>query len=104
MGNFPGFSPFGLFLTGIQTAQLAVEAQTVITLRLLGMAGLWPVSRTEMQRMWTEKPSAFVQSGGAATMAAMTGKRPDQIMDAAIKPLRAKTRANSRRLSRRKRI
>lgn len=92
-------TPLGLWLAGIGTAHMLVEAQTTITLRLLGMAGLWPVSRTEGQRMLTEKPGAFVESAGAAITAAMTGKRPDQVMAAALKPIRKKTRANSRRLS-----
>lgn len=90
-----------MWLTGVQMMHLTMETQAVITMRLLGMAGFWPVSRTETQRMWAEKPGAFVESGGAAVMAAMQGKRPDQIADAAIRPLRRKTRANTRRLSKR---
>lgn len=92
-------TPLGLWLAGIGTAQMLVEAQTTVALRLLGMAGLWPVSRSEGVRMLREKPGAFVEAAGAATLAAMTGKRPDQVMAAALKPIRKKTRANSRRLS-----
>lgn len=90
-----------MWLTGVQMMHLAAETQAVIAMRMLGMVGFWPVSRTEAQRMWAEKPGAFVEAGGAAAMAAMQGKRPDQIADAAIRPLRKKTRANSRRLAKR---
>ncbi len=85
---------------GVQSAQLLVEAQTVMALRMLGMAGLWTVSPAESTRMVFEKPDAFIRSASAATGAMLAGKRPDQVAAAAIKPLRRKTRANSRRLTR----
>ena len=85
---------------GVQTAQMMAEAQMVMTMRLLGMAGFWAVPPSENFRMITEKPDAFVRSAFAASTAAMEGKRPDQVAQAAIKPLRRKTRANSKRLRR----
>ncbi len=92
---------FRLWTLGLQTMWLAAEAQTVIALRLWGMAGLWPVSPSETTRMVAEKWPAFAQSAGAAGAAMMKGHGPDRIAAAALRPLRRRTRANSRRLSRR---
>lgn len=88
------------YALSVQSAQMALEAQTVVALRLLGMAGLWAVPHADDMRMVLEKPDAFVRSATAASQAMLSGKRPDQIATAAIKPLRRKTRANARRLTR----
>ena len=84
--------------TGLQASFLLAESQTVIGLRLLGMAGMWHVPKTENSRMVQEKVPAFAASAMAASYAAMNGRRPDQIMHAANHPLRRKTISNSRRL------
>lgn len=91
---------WGFWSVGVHTAQMMLEAQTVMTLRLLGMAGIWTTAPTESVRMVLEKPGAFIRAASSATEAAISGKRPDQIAEAAIRPLRRKTRANSRRLAR----
>lgn len=91
---------FGMWSVGLQTAQMMFEAQTVMTLRILGMAGVWGTAPAESVRMVLEKPDAFIRSASSATEAMMTGKRPDQIAEAALKPLRHKTKANARRLRR----
>ncbi|MXQ07709.1 antifreeze protein [Alphaproteobacteria bacterium GH1-50] len=88
---------------GMRTAQMLAEANTVIAMRSLGAFGLWPVAAGEARRMWMEKPGAFVESAGRATTAMVQLKRPDQIVDAALKPIGRKTRSNSRRLSKRRR-
>ncbi|MDT0682738.1 antifreeze protein [Roseicyclus sp. F158] len=82
-----------------QSMLLAQEAQMVIAYRTLGAAGLWPVTAGENSRMVSEKGPAFTASAMAASMAAMTGKRPDEIMTAAIRPLRKETSRNAKRLS-----
>jgi hypothetical protein len=79
---------------------MMAEAQTVVALRLWGMAGLWPTRPVETTRMVTEKWPAFLQSAGAAGAAAMKGHPPHRIAEAALRPIRRKTRANSRRLAR----
>lgn len=94
-------TPYDLFRTGSEIALMAVEAQSVIALRLMGLSGLWSVTPRESLRMVSEKGPAFRDASMAAVAAAMGGKRPDEIVDAAVKPLRRKTRANVRRLSRR---
>lgn len=93
-------TPFQLWTLGLQTGVMMAEAQTVMLLRLWGMAGLWPVSPTETTRMVTEKWPAFMAAYGAAGAAAMKGHGPHRIASAALRPIARKTRANSRRLAR----
>ncbi len=80
---------------------MMAEAQTVIGLRTLGMAGILPAKDSENSRMVSEKVAAMTQSLNAAGKAALAGKRPDEVALAAIRPLGRKTRANAKRLSRR---
>ena len=75
------------------------EAQAVIAYRTFGMMGLWPVTATENDRMVSEKMPAFVAAAQAASLAAMTGKSPDKIMSAWLRPIGGKTRSNQKRLS-----
>ena len=89
---------FGWWGLSIRAVQMMTEAQVVIAYRMMGMAGVWPVSASENARMVSEKVPAFITASGAATAAAMSGKRPDQILEAALRPIGLKTRANSRRL------
>jgi hypothetical protein len=77
-----------------------VETQMVMAYRVMGMAGLWAVAPGENQRMVAEKGPAFAAAALAASRAAMAGRRPDQIMNAWVRPLRRKTRSNARRLGR----
>ena len=95
--------PLAYWTLGVRTAQMMFEAQSVVTFRLLGMAGGWPVSPTENTRMVIEKGPAFFRAYGAAATAAAKGKRIDQIAEAALKPISRKTRANAKRLSRSRR-
>lgn len=88
-----------IWRTNMAFLSLAAEAQTVITLRTLGMLGLWNVGPTENQRMVSEKTDAFAKSARATTAAIGRGARPDQIALAGIKPLRQKTRPNVARLT-----
>lgn len=86
---------------GFEMFHLASEAQSIVAMRFLGMSGLWNVKPTENARMVAEKPAAFARSAGEAMKAAMDGRRPDQVVAAAVRPLRNKTKANVARLSRR---
>ena len=92
--------PIAYWVLGIRTAQMIVEAQAVIAFRVAGMAGGWPVSPSENTRMFFEKGPAFMRAYGDATVAAMRGKRPDEIASAALQPISRKTRSNAKRLSR----
>ena len=78
---------------------LALEAQAVVNMRLLGMSGLWPVGRNENKKMVSEKPPAFTKAALAAAKKAASGGRPDQILAVAVKPLTQSARANRKRLA-----
>jgi hypothetical protein len=91
-------TPFALWTSAFAAARMMTEAQFVIALRLAGMAGLWTLAPGETARMVTEKQRAFAESAVALTAAAAGGRRPEQILDAAVRPLGRRTRANSRRL------
>ncbi|QFT58780.1 hypothetical protein FIU94_08075 [Sulfitobacter sp. THAF37] len=80
------------------TVLLALEAQTVMTLRLMAIGGLIPQKSGENDRMVAEKLPALTKSGIAAGKAMMKGQRPDQVMSAALTPLRRRVRANRKRL------
>ena len=81
------------------TARMLVEAQTVIGLRMLGMAGVLTPAPGETARMVAEKRSAFSAAGMAATRAAMAGRGPLGAYGAALAPVGRRTRANARRLT-----
>ena len=85
-------TPADMMGAWMNMSMLMVETASVMTMRMMGMAGLWSVTKSENDRMVSEKSSA---------MATMRGKRPDEVMNAAVKPLRRKTRANARRLGKR---
>ena len=80
---------------------LMAETQAVMTMRVLGMAGVWSVTPAETRRMIAEKAPAVAASATAAGRAMLAGQSPDRIALAAIKPLRRKTGSNTRRLARR---
>ena len=86
----------------LATARMLTEAQTVIGLRMLGMAGVLPASGGENLRMVTEKQKAFSEAGIAATRAVMRGGTPVAAMEAALKPIGRATSANARRLGKRR--
>ncbi|MEY8839796.1 hypothetical protein AB9K41_12300, partial [Cribrihabitans sp. XS_ASV171] len=67
---------------------------------MLGMGGLWAAPRTETTRMVAEKQLAFAAAGRKAFAAIATGKSADVVLMATARPLRRKTRANSKRLTR----
>ncbi|MEM8850090.1 MAG: antifreeze protein [Pseudomonadota bacterium] len=81
-----------------RTAEMMLDAQTVVGLRMLGMAGVRPTDPDENLRMVTEKQTAFTQSGIATLGAMLAGKTPIQTYDLALAPIGRTTRENSRRL------
>ena len=85
----------------LQIGWLMTEAQSVVTMRMLGLAGVWSVSPYERQRMLSEKAHAFAKSLTDAQRAAITGQSPDKITAAALKPIRQTARANRKRLAKR---
>lgn len=95
-----GTSPLAFWTAGMAMTRMAGEAQMVIGMRMLGMAGLWTVSPGENARMVSEKQTAFLDSGAAAMKAALSGRGAAGVMQAATAPLKRKTGANLRRLAR----
>ncbi len=92
-------SPFDYLRTASTFWTLAAEAQTVITLRTLGMMGLWNTGTGENERMVSEKTEAFTQSVLASAHAMVRGHTPDQIAMAGMRPLQRKTKSNVARLT-----
>lgn len=93
-------APNDMMRTGLQLSMLAWEAQMVVAMRMMGMAGLWSVLPSEDRRMVTEKPAAFAAAATAASVQAMSG-RPDRALEAWTRSLRRETGGNLRRLVRR---
>ena len=86
----------------MELSGLLVETQIVMAYRTLGMLGLWAVAPGENTRMISEKGPAFADAAVAASRAALSGRRPDEVLGAWMKPLRRQTRSNARRLGRRR--
>ena len=97
----PYLNPGVYWASAMQFGLLAVEAQAVIGMRLLGMVGLWSVTGSENRRMVDEKAVALTKSMTNASAALLTGQTPNKIAEAAMRPLRQKTRSNYRRLAKR---
>jgi len=96
-------NPFQTWRSTLAFWSMMAEAQTVIALRTMGMMGVLPASPRENHTMMAEKGPAFVESALAAGAAAMAGKTPDQIAQAAIRPIARRTGANVKRLTKPKR-
>ncbi|WP_343502698.1 antifreeze protein [Alloyangia pacifica] len=80
---------------------LGAEAQSVMTYRMLGFAGMWSVPSTEVYRMTAEKGPAFMQAWSQASAAMMRGAPAPVVINAFSRPLEVKARRNRKRLSRR---
>jgi len=93
--------PFNIWRTSAELGTLAMETQAVITMRMMGMAGLWPVEKSENELMMSEKQPAFAKAAMAATAVAMKGGRVDEVVSAATKSLTTKARSNRKRLVKR---
>lgn len=91
---------FDVTLTAAQFIAMAAEAHMIITYRTLGILGLWPVNAGENTHMILEKPAAMAQSAEAWLRSGLQGERPDQMLSAALSPVRARTKDNAERLAR----
>ena len=93
--------PLTIWRNAFELSMMAAEAQSVIAMRLWGMAGIWSVTPNENTRMVAEKTDAVTRAVTQASMAAMRGQSPERVAYAAIEPMRRKTRANAKRLAKR---
>lgn len=96
----PPFSPFNLMRLSMNTAVMLTQAQSVIAMRMMGMAGVWSVSPGENARMISEKMRAGMKAGAAAQKSALSGGSATDIAEAALAPVKRATAANARRLTR----
>ena len=97
----PYQSLFAMWQPAVQTWMMLAEAQSIIGMRVLGMAGLWPVATSENQRMVNEKGSAWLASALAGQQAMLRLASPAEVSLAMVQPVRRVTKANARRLSQR---
>ena len=92
---------FGLWRNWLDAARLGLEAQHVIALRMMHVAPGGTRAALEVQRMVSEKASAFLAAQAAATAALVTGQSFATAARRAAAPYRSRVRANRRRLTRR---
>ena len=76
-----------------ESSLLGLEAQRVIALRMMALAGGGSRAQAEAQRMITEKLFALIRGGSMLT----AGKPPTSV----VRHYRSRVGANERRLSRR---
>lgn len=91
--------PFGPWRAGIAFWTMMAEAQAVVAIRVLGMWGVIPASPRERRTMVAEKGPAFARAALAAGRAAAEGRPPLAVLEASVRPLGRRTRANVRRLT-----
>lgn len=91
--------PFKPWRSAFAVWRVMAEAQVVMSLRVLGMMGVLPASPRENRTMAAEKGPAFARVAVAAGAAALAGKGPDGIAEAAVRPVRRRTSANVKRLT-----
>jgi hypothetical protein len=94
-------TPLEMLRLSLQTGVMMAEAQMVIAMRVMGMAGMWRVTPGENSRMVNEKLHAGVQSAAAATRIAMSGGSISDVAHAALRPVRRATKSNVNRLAKR---
>jgi hypothetical protein len=78
---------------------MMAEAQWVMSIRMMGLAGVLPLTQAERQRMVAEKGPAFARAWSDAAAAAQAGHSAERVLLAAVKPIGRRTRANARRLT-----
>ena len=83
-----------------QTAMLAFEAQSVIALRLMRIAGGGALARSEATRMVTEKVQALGEAQAVAAVGSLTGRKRRHIAKKVVGVYKKRVRGNRRRLAR----
>jgi hypothetical protein len=85
---------------GLRAWQIGLEAQSVIALRMLRLAGGGARAEMEAARMVTEKIVAAGEAQVAAATAIMRGRKEHVVAGKALGAYGKRVRANKRRLSR----
>jgi hypothetical protein len=91
------FNPW-LALT-FQASRLAWDAQGVITLRLMRLAGGGAAAQSEASGMITEKVAAFLEAQAVTTAAVLKGSSGAHTVKRVLNIYKKNVRANKRRLS-----
>jgi hypothetical protein len=81
--------------------QLGFEAQSVVALRMMRIAGGGVRGQTEARRMVAEKIAAVTEAQTTAVSAIMKGSKDTVVGSKVLRVLNKRVRANKRRLSRR---
>ncbi len=81
--------------------QLGIDAQNVMTLRMMRLASGGTRAQNEMTRLVVEKGTAAAEAQVAAVGAAVAGNKDHVIAGKALNVIRKRVGANRRRLSRR---
>ena len=87
------------FSVSSQTAMLALEAQSVIALRLMRIAGGGALARSEATRMVTEKVQALGEAQAVAAVGSVNRNRR-HIAKKVVSVYKKRVRGNRRRLAR----
>jgi hypothetical protein len=90
------------FALAFQAAQLGREAQNVVVLRFVKLAGGGAAGAKEARLMVTDKLAALTEAQLAATASVLTGDGV-KIADSILRVFAKRVRANKQRLSRRRR-
>ena len=98
---FRPIPPRDLLRLWFRTGFMLFEAQSVIALRLMGMAGAWPLPPSEPRRMVSEKVKAARTGAKAAGKAVLAGRNAARVAEAALAPTARRTSGNVKRLTRR---
>lgn len=87
-----------------QISDLTVRSHMIVSMRVMGFAGLWALHPGEAHRMWAEKPTAIAASGLAVALMMGTARRPSEVAEAALFPFLERTESNLQRLADRPRL
>jgi hypothetical protein len=85
-----------------QTAQLGLDAQHVVALRLMRLSGGGAVGATEARRMVADKMAALTEAQFAAAAAVLTGDSL-KLVNKLLRVFKKRVRANRNRLANRRR-
>ena len=85
-----------------QTAQLGLDAQRVVALRLMRLSGGGAAGATEARRMVADKMAALSEAQFAAAAAVLTGDS-HRLADKVLRVFKKRVRANRNRLANRRR-
>jgi hypothetical protein len=88
------------FSVSSQTAMLALEAQSVVALRLMRIAAGGALARSETTRMVTEKVQALGEAQAVAAVGSVTGRNRRHIAKKVAGVYKKRVRGNRRRLTR----